>query len=249
MMPRVGYAVFMLLAVGMFLLARRVIPKPRGLTALPPATRFVLGAVAFIGGSLGAKVPFALGADSGPLSAAAWFSDGKTIMAGLIGAYLAVELAKLFLGIRVKTGDSFALPLALALFVGRWGCFLNGCCFGLPTALPWGADFGDGVLRHPTQAYESLFHLTMAFVLYLLLRRQLLAGHHLQLYLIAYCVYRFLTEYIRPEPIVGLSLTLYQWLCLVLASGLIAQWATEAQAGDPGKDELNAQTGPRAQEG
>src|SRR5919204_429820 len=77
------------------------------------------------------------------------------------------------LAIRVKTGDTFALPLALALALGRWGCFCNGCCFGKPTDLPWGVDFGDGVRCHPTQIYESLFHALMALVLLELMRRGL----------------------------------------------------------------------------
>jgi prolipoprotein diacylglyceryltransferase len=90
-------------------------------------------------------------------------------------------------------------------------------------------DFGDGAARHPTQAYESLFHLALAFVLYLLLRHRLLAGQHLKLYLIAYGAYRFLTELIRPEPPFGLGLTLYQWLSLVMIAGLAGQWLVDAR--------------------
>ena len=160
--------------------------------------------------------------------AAAWAADGKTITTGLIGAYLAVEFAKWLLGIRIKTGDSFALPLALALAVGRWGCFFNGCCYGRETDLPWACDFGDGVLRHPTQVYESLFHLTMAGVLLWLMGRGLLRTHRLQLYLIAYGVFRFLTEYLRPEPEWFGGLTFYQWVAVVLIVGLAGQWWWEA---------------------
>jgi phosphatidylglycerol:prolipoprotein diacylglycerol transferase len=131
--------------------------------------------------------------------------------------------------VRVKTGDSFALPLALALAVGRWSCFFNGCCYGRPTDLPWGVDFGDGVLRHPTQVYESLFHLTMAGVLLWLMGRGLFRTHRLQLYLIAYGVFRFATEYLRPEPAGMLGLTYYQWAALVLVVGPAAQWAWEVR--------------------
>ena len=58
-----------------------------------------------------------------------------------------------------RPATRFALPLALALAVGRWGCFFNGCCYGTPTTCRGACDFGDGVPRHPTQVYESLFHL------------------------------------------------------------------------------------------
>lgn len=224
MAPRFAYALFMLLAAMVFVFVRHFVPKPEGLRRLAWSHRLALTLCAFIGGTLGAKTPFALGASEGPFSPLAWLSDGKTITTGLIGAYLMVELGKWWMGIHVKTGDTFALPLACALVVGRWGCFCNGCCYGTATDLPWGCDFGDGFIRHPTQAYESLFHLGMAFVLWLLLREGWLRGHHFQLYLIAYGAYRFLTEYIRPEPVSLGGLTFFQWVSLGLIAGMVGQW-------------------------
>ena len=85
--------------------------------------------------------------------------------------------------------------------MGRLGCFHAGCCYGSVTSVPWGVDFGDGQLRHPTQLYESFFHLLAAVALYQLYRRQLFRGQHIRLYFLAYFCYRFLTEFIRPEAI------------------------------------------------
>jgi prolipoprotein diacylglyceryltransferase len=227
MAPREAYTLFMLLALVVFLLARRVVPKPAGLAALPWWQRAVLVVAGFVGGALGAKLPFVLGSGAGLLSEDAWLADGKTITTALIGAYLAVELAKLALGVRVKTGDTFALPLALALAVGRWGCFAYGCCYGVETSLPWGVDFGDGVRRHPTQIYEVLFHAGMVAVLWLLIRADALRCQRLKLYLIAYGVFRFLTEYLRPEPVLWPGLTYYQWVAVALVVGLSAQWLAD----------------------
>lgn len=264
-----AYATFMLLALVMFLVVRHFVPKPPGLKALPWWKRALLGLAAFIGGSLGAKLPFALASSEGWWTRAAWFSDGKTIVAGLCGAYLAVELAKLLLEVRVKTGDTFALPLALAMVVGRLGCFGNGCCYGQPTDLPWGVSFRQLHLSslsasnvcsavgqaggpptpwpvgwaaetiiapvqvwrvcHPTQLYECFFHFLMALVLFELLRKRLLPGQHLKLYLICYGVYRFLTEYIRPEPRDMLGLTYYQWVALVLTATMVVLWIIDWQ--------------------
>jgi prolipoprotein diacylglyceryltransferase len=229
MSPRASYAVFMILALGVFLLARRLLPRSVSDLGLSWKQRGVLALAAFIGGMIGAKLPFALANESGPLTEAAWLADGKTITTGLIGAYLAVELAKLVGGIHAKTGDTFALPLAAALAIGRWGCFFNGCCFGTATTLPWGVDFGDGVRRHPTQIYESLFHLGMAGVIILCMRCGLFRWHRLKLYLIAYGLYRFLTEFIRPEPVAALALTFYQWASLALILGLSLQWLHDRQ--------------------
>jgi prolipoprotein diacylglyceryltransferase len=227
MEPQRGlYALFMLLALGVFLLARRLLPRSDEVRALPWKHRLALAVAAFVGGVLGGKLPFVLMSGESWLGAA-WLQDGKTITTALAGGYLAVELTKLYLGIRVKTGDSFALPLALALAVGRWGCLCNGCCFGVATTLPWGVDFGDGVLRHPTQIYESLFHFGMAAVLLWLTARSALPHQRLKLYLIAYGAYRFLTEYIRPEPEILWGLTFYQWVSLGLIVGLTAQWLAD----------------------
>jgi phosphatidylglycerol---prolipoprotein diacylglyceryl transferase len=233
MPPRFSYGLFMFLALVVFVFVRHFIPEPVGWRRVPWQNRLALTLCAFLGGTLGSKLPFALGASEGPFSALAWLSDGKTITTGLLGAYLMVELGKWWMTIHAKTGDTFALPLACALVVGRWGCFCNGCCYGTPTDLPWGCDFGNGLLRHPTQAYESLFHLGMAFVLWLLLREEWLRGHHFQLYLIAYGTYRFLTEYIRPEPASMCGLTFYQWVSLTLIAAMAGQWWLQRRT--PGK--------------
>ena len=237
MSPRLFYASFMLLALAVFVLVRWRIPKPPGLRVLPWWKRTALATSAFIGGAIGGKLPFVGTHPAGWLDLTTWMQDGKTIVAGLIGAYLAVELTKFALDIRVKTGDTFALPLALAMAVGRWGCFFNGCCYGVETSLPWGVSFrvktADGFALqkcHPTQIYESIFHLTMALVLWQLMRRGLLVGQRLKLYLIAYGVYRFLTEYIRPEPAWWLGLTFYQWAAVALTVGMLGQWLAERYA-------------------
>lgn len=221
---RLPYAGFMVLAFVMFLLARRCFPTPGGLALLSRRERLLIGLSAFVGGVLGAKLPFVLTRGVDWFSGVVWLADGKTLTTGLIGAYIGVELAKLALSVKVKTGDAFALPLALALAVGRWGCFFNGCCHGVPTDLPLGVDFGDGVRRHPTQVYESLFHLTMFFVLILMIRRNWLRDQRLKFYLIAYGVYRFLTEFIRPEEVYAIGLTYYQWVVTFMVAGLAVQW-------------------------
>jgi prolipoprotein diacylglyceryltransferase len=221
---RLAYSAFMLLSMGVFLIARRFMPRPVGLARLPWWQRTCITLAGFVGGALGGKLPFVFtGADS-PLSWTAWLSDGKTITVALIGAYVGVELAKWALDVTVKTGDSYAIPLALALAIGRLGCFCNGCCYGVETALPWGVDFGDGVCRHPTQLYEALFHLGMAAVLIGLLHRERFRYQLLKLYLIAYGVYRFGTELIRPEPSDWGGLTFYQVVSLGLIVGLSLQW-------------------------
>jgi len=225
---RPGYLAFMLLAVGAFFLARRLFPSPRS-ARLPTPDRLILALAAFVGGTLAAKLPFVWSSDVGFWDWATWTADGKTITTGLVGAYLSVELVKFVLGIRDKTGDGLAVPLAVALAVGRLGCFVNPCCFGEPTSLPWGIDFGDGVRRHPTQLYESLFHATWAVILVRLQQRDLLCYQRLKLYLLAYCGFRFAIEFIRIEPKWLGPLTYFQVVVVGFAMFLAVQWAVDAR--------------------
>ncbi len=190
--------------------------------------RVGIGLGAFCGAMLGAKLPFLLFDWDGLQSGAAWLSNGKTILSGLAGGYLGVELAKWTLHVQVKTGDSFALPVAAAVAIGRLACFVGGCCFGRHTSLPWGVDFGDGP-RHPTQLYEAAFHALAAVTLVQLQRRGLFQRQLIKLYIIVYAVYRFASEWLRPEPIVGGGLTAYQWTSLALIALFAVLWWRDAR--------------------
>jgi phosphatidylglycerol:prolipoprotein diacylglycerol transferase len=178
--------------------------------------RWTLALGAFVGAMLGAKLVFLLVDPR-----ASWLMDdfldgGKTILGGMLGGYFGVELAKWTLGLRVKTGDDFVVPVAASVAVGRLGCFVAGCCYGVPTSLPWGVDFGDGVPRHPTQLYEAAFHGLMAFGLHRLREQGRYPRQLMKLYILSYLVYRFLTEFIRPEPRLFEGLTGYQLIALAM---------------------------------
>ncbi len=111
--PKLLYALSMVAAI-----ATAILLKKRSL--LPRRQRWGIAVGALFGAGVGAKLPFVL------LGESAWLGDGKTILSGLAGGYLGVEAAKLLLGVREKTGDGFAVPVAAAIAVGRWGCFFNG---------------------------------------------------------------------------------------------------------------------------
>ena len=195
-----------------------------------------LSLAALLGAFIGAKLPFMLERDWSRLSPwIHWLSDGKTVLGGIFGGYAAVELTKAWLGIRKGTGDTFAIPIAAGLSIGRLGCFFGGCCFGVPTQLPWGIAFptapdGGELLRHPVQIYETLFHALALGGLVMLQQRRWFDGHRLKVYLIGYLVFRFFTELIRPEPLMVAGLTAYQIACLVLAIGLLAQYLVQSRS-------------------
>lgn len=221
MSPPLLYPLIMLTALvtGLVLSRRRQQRLP-----MTAGQRWSVAIGAFCGAMLGAKLPFAIADPQGPLCTQAWISDGKTILFGLVGGYLGVEIAKAMVNVRVKTGDSFAVPVAVSIGLGRIGCFVGGCCFGTPTSLPWGIDFGDGVRRHPTQLYEVAFHFAAAAALWTLERGDRFPRQRFKLYLIAYCLYRFVTEFLRPEVRLWGGLTGYQWTALALLPIIAGLW-------------------------
>jgi phosphatidylglycerol:prolipoprotein diacylglycerol transferase len=86
--------------------------------------------------------------------------QGQSIVGGLLGGLIGVEIAKHIVGLRESTGDRFVTPILVGLIIGRIGCLLAGLyddTYGTPTTLPWGIDLGDGVARHPTAIYDMLF--------------------------------------------------------------------------------------------
>lgn len=148
---------------------------------------------------------------------------GQSIVGGLLGGLIGVEAAKLLSGQRASTGDRFVFPLLLAIGVGRIGCFLaglNDATYGLPTTLPWGVDFGDGLPRHPTQLYEIVFCIALAAVL-ARWRAPLAAtpGLRFKLMLSTYLLWRLGIDTIKPvhHPW-PLGLSGIQWLCLAALS-------------------------------
>lgn len=191
-----------------------------------------IGIGAFCGAMIGAKLPFAVVDLNGLWNGAAWLSDGKTILFGIVGGYLGVECAKWILGVRVKTGDTFAFPVAVAVGIGRVACFFGGCCFGTPTRLPWGYSFpasGDHLPRHPTQLYEAVFHFTMAAILNGLQRDGWFRGNLIKFYVLCYLGYRFISEFIRPEARIFGGLTGYHWATISLAPVFIWLWWRDAK--------------------
>jgi prolipoprotein diacylglyceryltransferase len=185
--------------------------------------RWLIIAAASIGALLGSRLLGLL--EVIPLAQLTWrnllLPGGKTIVGGLLGGWLAVEFVKRLQHIHSRTGDLFAVPLCLGIAIGRIGCFFAGLAddtFGTPTTLPWAIDFGDGIPRHPTQLYEMLFLLLLAFALRRYDRHPHPDGATFRLFLAAYLTWRLAIDFIKPQPLHH-GLNLIQWACL---AGLLA---------------------------
>lgn len=135
-----------------------------------------------------------------------------------------------------KVADLAFPYLALGHAMGRIGCFLNGCCYGTRTSLPWGCSFPPGSPAHqeqygslaamtsdwsfrvhPTQLYEAMALVGICLLL-LFLRRKWhpFDGFTMPVYFILYSTWRFFVEFIRGDrnPVHFAPLTDQQVLCL-----------------------------------
>ena len=184
-----------------------------------------------LGAGLGNKLAFWLENPAALYGAGlhAWL-DGQSLVGGLLGGWLGVECGKRFAGVTARTGDLYVRPLLVGIAVGRIGCFLAGLhdgTYGLPTALPWGVDFGDGVPRHPTQVYE-LALAALAALTWRRWSRPLAAtpGLAFRAFLIGYLLWRLAIDALKPVPrAYALGLSGIQWVCIVgLMTLLLGLW-------------------------
>ncbi len=151
---------------------------------------------------------------------------------GAVGVFIATRQ----LGIRFwSVADAIAPGLLIAQGIGRLGNYFNQELFGLPTNLPWGLQIPssnpaypvglpEGLIFHPTFAYEMIWNLSGAALLLLLASRlNLQWGKVFALYLVIYSFGRIWIETIRIDPseiILGLRINI--WSALIgLTLGII----------------------------
>ncbi|MCP4858701.1 MAG: hypothetical protein GY903_29850, partial [Fuerstiella sp.] len=92
--------------------------------------------------------------------------SGKTIPFGMAGGYLGAELARRSIGLKIKTGDTFVVPVAVAIAIGR-PVLAEAAVTARRQIFP-GRSHSHRLITppppHPTQRYESVFHLLRAWL-------------------------------------------------------------------------------------
>ena len=96
---------------------------------------------------------------------------GLSEMGALLGAFISSFVLCMFSKkvSFMKLCDASIIPVMLSIAIGRWGCFLNGCCVGQPSDFFMAVHFPfdkAGVMRHPVQIYYSV--IAFAIVMFLL---------------------------------------------------------------------------------
>ncbi len=135
----------------------------------------------------------------------------------------------------LKLADLMAPYLLLGYAFARVGCFLNGCCYGRVTDLPWAmpASMVDDLLRHPVQLYAALGAVICFVILKYLRPKRPFVGFMLLSMFALYGVLRFTTEFFRQEEVVWLGLSAAQNFSLALV--LLSATAIFAFSGFAGK--------------
>lgn len=142
----------------------------------------------------------------------------KTIMGGLFGGLLGVEIAKKIIGEKQSSGDLFVFPILLGIFIGRIGCFLSGInefTYGKETTFFMGMNLGDGLKRHPLALYELIFVSFLFLFLWKLKDKELKNGMLFQYFMIIYFAFRFCIEFLKPNVFFLFGLSSIQLLCLL----------------------------------
>lgn len=218
-LPITGFGIMMMVA---FLVSGWVMQREltrRGLNG-DYAADIVVGSV--IGGILGAKLWYvALQGDTGALLS----RGGLVWYGGFIGGAAAVLLQGWWKRIPTRFTLELAAPgLALGHGLGRVGCFLVQDDYGIPTDLPWGMRFPEGLppttgqelaslgvalppdtspfevlAVHPTQLYEVTALLLMFWLLWRIRRHGHAVGWLFGMYLVLVGIERFLIEFVRAK--------------------------------------------------
>ncbi len=186
-----------------------------------------------VGGVAGAKLTQWILGEGGMSSAILDpHNGGKSLVGGLVCGWIAVEIAKRYLGIKRSTGDGWALALPAGEAIGRMGCYFNGCCYGTQCDASW-AIYQHGLWRHPTQLYSGAAA-ALIFAAIWFSRGQLgREGDSFKLYLLLYGASRFAIEFARDRSTVWHNFSLVQIICLetaIVAAILLAKNSGKTRA-------------------
>jgi phosphatidylglycerol---prolipoprotein diacylglyceryl transferase len=187
---------------------------------------YLLQLVTLAGALAGAKLVVLMGDRFWPAvpvrSVADVLGAGRSVVGGLLFGFLTAEIAKPLFHYTLPPNDRFAALLPFSLAIGRVGCFLAGCCRGIPHAGWLAVTYSDGIPRYPAQLFEAAFQVAIGLIFVAAVRRGRLRGQLFAIYLAAYGSYRFASEFIRETPRLIGNYSVYQAFCvLMIAAGLI----------------------------
>ena len=148
-----------------------------------------------------------------PVSIFKVWQGGLSIHGGIFGG---IVTGLIFSRIRKVSfwalADLIAPSIILGQAIGRIGCFLNGCCFGISIKPFW------GISRHPTQIYEFILDFIGFLLLWSSRKKIKFEGGLFLLYLMMYAVIRIIVSQFRADNFyfLGTNLTLAGFTSVII---------------------------------
>ena len=151
-------------------------------------------------------------------SVLALWQGGLTLYGGVVlGTVVGLATARQ-IGLPMwSVADALTPSLALGTMFGRVGCYLNGCCYGRPTRLPWGVvfpadsfaglEFGNAPI-HPSQLYFALAGLTLFLICWALRRKLVVPGMLFWLFIVLFALVRIPLDFTRAYEVDAMALRL-----------------------------------------
>lgn len=179
------------------------------------------------------------------------WQGGLTLYGGIVAGTAVGLLVARRLGLPMwSVADALAPSLALGTMFGRVGCFLNGCCYGRPTRLPWGVvfppdsfaglEFGSAPV-HPAQLYFALAGLLLFVLLWALRKRLRVPGVLFWLFIALFAMVRVpldLTRAYEPGAVLaeggGFRFTESQFTSVMMALFALLMMLRLRRAAGPG---------------
>lgn len=150
--------------------------------------------------------------------------SGFVFYGGLIGLVIGILVYAHEFHIDIKPYIVCLLP-AIPLFhaFGRVGCFLSGCCYGIPMEEPLGilyhtsyANDPDAV-RFPVQLVEAFANVGLFCFLHFYNHKTIKKYSIISIYLLFYSCIRFILEFLRGDLGRGIFLlSTSQWISLLM---------------------------------
>lgn len=245
-----SYTLFLVLGMMLVVALALLVGAKRG---LPPGKTIicllVMGTSMVIGSRILYAITNAAKYRSNPMRLFELHFTGFALYGGLILALVGGVIVCRLVRVDIwRLLDSTAPALGLGIAVVRVGCFLNGCCFGISTSLPWGVSFPIGSSAynyqltnslessglaglfqglpalHPTQLYEMLAALAGSAIALLILRRKVGNGVAFLSFALWFTAFRWFDDGLRvpgPAQTVSTRLNLAVYGALVVA-GVVA---------------------------
>lgn len=166
----------------------------------------------------------------------------KFVPGGVLFFALGLAAMRWFLKFRTPVMDSMILLIPWMLVIQRTGCYINGCCYGKPTVLPWAVSYPEGSPAfehylstgdihpgdlvtgglHPAQLYMVLGALIAWFIIWKTRKYWKSSGSRAIFGMLLLGILRFTVEFFRETPVTRwyshsfLGINYLQWIILVV---------------------------------